>query len=154
MMSKFNMDYSQLENKVCKTAYRLSDVKDHLESVAFDVVRFKDSDKGADLWQVQSADDGDYIVALYQPEEEPLSSTAMWSVMVNKSAGTLQVSYKGDPLVSLTASKLGIPFAELSKVSAYLPAKLASSPKLVSALLKELPVSVKLATLHKYPELV
>jgi hypothetical protein len=63
-MPKFSVDYSGLENKIYKKAYRLADVKDQLETVAFDIVRFKDNDKGAELWQVQSADDGDYIVAL------------------------------------------------------------------------------------------
>jgi hypothetical protein len=69
-MSKFSLDYSDLANKIVKRAYRLSDVKDQLETVAFDIVRFKDADKGAELWQVQSADDGDYIVALYDDTSE------------------------------------------------------------------------------------
>ena len=38
---KNTIDYSSLENKIYKKAYRLSDVKDQLESVAFDIVRFK-----------------------------------------------------------------------------------------------------------------
>jgi len=151
-MSKFQIDYSKLENRLCKRAYRLNDVKDQLETVAFDIVRFKDADKGADLWQVQSADDGEYIVALYQPDEEP--KTAAWSVRVSKTAGELQISYKGDPLVRIAASRLGIPRAELGKVEEYLPFKLASNKKLVQALLKELPESTKKEVLNKYPELV
>lgn len=151
-MSKNSIDYSSLENKVYKKAYRLSEVKDQLETVAFDIVRFKDSDKGADLWQVQSSDDGDYIVSLYQTEEEV--KTAQWEVLVNKTAGDLQISYKGDPLVRLSASKIGIPRAELNEVETYLPAKLASNKKLVKALLNELPESAKKEVLSKYPELV
>jgi hypothetical protein len=151
-MAKFSIDYSSLEPQIYKKAYRLSDVKDRLESVAFDVVRFKDSDKGAELWQVQSADDGEYIVALYQPDEEVKSAT--WDVVVNKTAGSLQISYNGDPLVSVAADKLGIPRSELHKVPEYLPGKLASNKKLVKALLNELPESAKIAVLSKYPELV
>jgi hypothetical protein len=150
---KNTIDYLSLENKIYKKAYRLSDVKDQLESVAFDIVRFKDSDKGADLWQVQSADDGEYIVAMYQDDGEE-KTAALWEVMISKTAGDLQVSYKGDPLVSVAASKLGIPRAELHKVPEYLPSKLAENPKLVKALLNELPTSAKNEVLKKYPELV
>lgn len=151
-MSKNTIDYLSLENKVYKKAYKLSDVKDRLETVAFDIVRFKDSDTAADLWQVQSAEDGDYIVAIYQPEEEKTAS--LWGVMISKTAGDLQVSYKGDPLVSMSASKLGIPRSELSQVEEYLPAKLATNKKLVQALLSELSKSAKEEVLSKYPELV
>lgn len=150
-MSKNTIDYLGLATKIYKKAYKLSDVKDRLETVAFDVVRFKDSDKGADLWQVQSADDGDYIVALYQPEETEKSD---WDVSVSKTAGDLQVSYKGDPLVRLASSKLGIPRDELHKVPEYLPSKLAANKKLVKALLNELSESAKKEVLSKYPELV
>jgi hypothetical protein len=153
-MSKFSIDYSGLENKFYKKAYRLADVKDQLETVAFDIVKFKDSDKSADLWQVQSADDGDYIVAIYQPDEEEKSASINWDVVVSKTAGDLQVSYKGDPIVRLAASKLGIPRNELNKVPEYLPAKLAENKKLVKALLNELPASAKKEVLSKYPELV
>jgi hypothetical protein len=152
-MSKISIDYSSLENKIYKKAYRLNDVKDRLETVAFDIVRFKDDDNSANLWQVQSADDGDYIVAMYQPDEEE-KTAALWGVSISKTAGDLQVSYKGDPLVRIAAGKLGIPRSELHKVEEYLPAKLASNKKLVKALLNELPASAKNAVLSKYPELV
>jgi hypothetical protein len=151
-MSKFSIDYSNLVNKIYKKAYKLSDVQDQIEVVAFDVVRFKDSDKGAELWQVQSADDGDYIVALYQPEEEKTAS--LWEAVVTKTAGELHISYKGDPLVKIAASKLGIPPAEWSRIPEYLPSKLAENKKLVRALLNELSNSAKEEVLNKYPELV
>jgi hypothetical protein len=152
-MPKFSIDYSGLETKVYKKAYRLADVKDQLESVGFDIVKFKDADKGAELWQVQSADDGDYIVALYSGDEEE-KSASLWNVTVSKTAGDLQVSYKGDPLVRVAASRLGIPFSELHKIPDYLPSKLAENKKLVKALLNELPASAKNEVLKKYPELV
>jgi len=152
-MSRFSIDYSSLAHQITKKAYRLSDVKDQIETVAFDIVRFKDGDKGAELWQVQSADDGDYIVALYD-DEDGETKTAGWSVAVSKTAGVLQVSYKGDPLVRVASSKLGIPAAELQKAEQYLPAKLAENKKLVKALLNELSPSAKEEVLKKYPELV
>lgn len=151
-MAKFNIDYSKLANQFTKKAYRLSDVKDQLETVAFDVVRFKEGDKGAELWQVQSAEDGDYIVALY--DEESLDKTATpWDVLVTKNGSDLQVSYKGDPLVRLPATALGIPSAELHKAEQYLPAKLASNKKLVKALLSELNEAARQEVSRRYPEL-
>lgn len=150
-MSKNNIDYSNLANKIYKKAYRLSEVKDQLETVGFDIVRFKDTDKSADLWQVQSADDGDYIVALYQPEEE--IKTSSWDVMVSKTANDIVVSYKGDPIVRVACNRLGIPKSEIFEAERYLPEKLATNKKLVKALLNELSGSAKAEVLNKYPEL-
>ena len=153
-MSKFSIDYSGLAN-LTKKAYRLADVKDQLETVAFDIVRFKDGDKGADLWQVQSADDGDYIVALYDDEDtEKTASSNPWGVFVTKSGSDLQISYKGDPLVRLASSKLGIPNAELHKAEQYLPERLATNKKLVKALLSELSEAARQEVSRRYPELV
>ncbi len=156
-MSKFSIDYSSLQNQITKKAYRLSDVKDQLETVAFDIVRFKDGDKGAELWQVQSADDGDYIVALYDEDDaltEKTASANPWGVFVSKNGSDLQISYKGDPLVRLAASKLGIPSHELHKAKEYLPEKLATNKKLVKALLSELNEVARLEVSKRYPELV
>lgn len=152
-MTKFEVDYTGIENKIYKKAYRLAEVKDQLETVGFDIVRFKDNDKGADLWQIQSADDGDYIVAIYD-EGEDMKVEAAWDVFMSKTAGDLQFSYKGDPIVRVAGSKLGIPSDELHKVPSYLPAKLAENKKLVSSLLNQLSPSAKKAVLLKYPELV
>lgn len=149
---KHSIDYTKLENQVFKKAYRLADVKHQLETVAFDIVRFKDGDKGAELWQVQSADDGDFIVALYQQEEEEKTASP-WSVAISKVSGDLQFSYRGDPLVRLASSKLGIPRSELEKVPEYLPTKLAENKKLVQALLQEMPEPAKKMALDRYPEL-
>lgn len=152
-MPKFSIDYSDLA-KIQKKAYRLSDVKDQLETVAFDVVRFKDGDKGSELWQVQSADDGDYIVALYDEDVEKTASANPWGVFVTKNGSGLQISYKGDPLVSLASSKLGIPSSELHKAEQYLPEKLATNKKLVKALLSELSDTARQVVSKRYPELV
>lgn len=155
-MPKFSIDYSGLA-KIQKKAYRLSDVKDQLETVAFDVVRFKDGDKGADLWQIQSADDGDYIVALYDADEEnekTASAKNPWGVFVTKNGHDLQISYKGDPLVRMASSKLGIPSSELHKAEQYLPEKLATNKKLVKALLSQLSETARLEVSKRYPELV
>lgn len=152
-MSKFAINYSNLENTIYKKAYRLEDVKDSIERVAFDVVRFKDDDNGANLWQIQSADDGDYIVSIYEPDpSEKIANN--WSVSINKMSGDMQISYKGDPLLRMAYNRLGIPRSELNKAEQYLPQKLADNKKLVKSLLNELNESAKKEVLSKYPELV
>lgn len=161
-MSKFGVDFigidfTKLEDKLLKKAYKYSEVKDQLETVAFDIVRFKDSDKGADLWQIQSADDGEFIVAKYESEDAAVTKTASsnpWEVVLSKVGKTLNVFYKGDPIVKMASSKLGIDESELSSVERYLPKKLAENKKLVAALLSELPKSTKNEVLNKYPELL
>lgn len=154
-MSKFSVDFDKLENKLLKKAYRLSDVKDKLETVAFDLVKFKDGDHGAALWQIQSADDGDYIVTLYDDVEEQKKTASLkaWEVVLSKTSKTLNVFYKGDPIVKVATSKLGISAEELNSVERYLPQKLAESKSLVKALLSELPESAKKEVLNRYPEL-
>jgi hypothetical protein len=154
VMSKFVIDYSRLENKLLKKAYKLEQVKDQIERVGFDVVRFKDGDNAANLWQIQSAEDGDYIVSIYEDDSAVEKTASNWQVSISKTAGDLQIHYKSDPLVKIASSKLGIPRAELSQVQQYLPAKLAENKKLVNALLNELPESAKKEALSKYPELV
>jgi len=153
-MSNFAIDYTGLETKILKKAYKLEDVQDQIERVAFDVVRFKDSDNGANLWQIQSSDDGDYIVSIYQDDESVEKTASDWQVSISKTAGDLQINYKGDPLVKIASSKLGIPRTELSQIERYLPSKLAENKKLVKALLNELTESAKKEVLNKYPELV
>jgi len=154
MLKKNGIDYSKLEDKIFKKSYRFEDVKDRLEAVAFDIVKFKDDDKSAQLWQVQSADDGNYIVSLYQQDEEIEKSANLWEVAINKTANQLQISYKGDPIVKVAASKLGIPNDEIGTIPEYLPNKLAESKKLVKSLLNELSSASKEEVLKKYPELV
>jgi len=152
VMSKFDVNYSQLENKIYKKAYKLSEVKDKIEKVAFDIVKFKDGDNAANLWQVQSSDDGDYIIALYDSDDVKTANS--WEVDIVKNANAIQISYKGDPLLKISAQKLGIPSNEIHLVSKYLPKKLANNKKLVASLLSELGNSVKEAVLRKYPELI
>jgi hypothetical protein len=154
MSNPFTVDLDGVFTKMTKKAYRLSDVKDQLETLAWDIVRFRDDDNAANLWQVQNAEDGDYIVALY--DEEDLTKTASsnpWTVSVLSLSGDLQVSYKGDPLTKIAFKELGIPRNELFKVPQYLPERLVSNKKLANSLLKKLDATTKQAVLHKYPEL-
>jgi hypothetical protein len=154
---KFSIDYSNLDKKLNKKAFLLSEVQDKIEKVAFDIVKFKDKDDAANLWQICNADDGEtYIVSLYEDSDQKtaLASAPLWDIKINKLASTIQISYKNDPLVSLPASKLGIPNQELASMTKYLPKKLAENKKLVKLLLNEMSDSAKKQVLSKYPELV
>ena len=150
-MSRNSIDYDNLERTIYKKAYRLEEVQDRIERVAFDIVRFKDDDNLANLWQVQNSDDGDYIVSMYDLEEQLVASA--WAVHVNKLSGDMQFSYHGDPIVRVAGSKLGIPAEELQQAVQYLPEKLANNKKLVKSLLNELNGPAKNEVLSKYPEL-
>lgn len=154
MNKKSTLDYNQLENKIDKKHYKLADVKDKLIKVAFDIVRFKDSDKAADLWQIQAGDDGEYIVALYQKDDDTVEKTANnWSVYVNKFASSMEICYKGESLVSVASSKLGMTLEDLEKAKNYLPLKLAQNKDLVKVILNDLDKTTKNQVFNKYPEL-
>lgn len=154
-MLKNSLDYSELESRIYKKAYKLSEVQDKIEKVAFDVVKFRDEDDASKLWQIQSADDGDYIVALYDPEESAVktASSNAWSVTLSKVSNHLNFYYKGDPITKLASSSLGIPSDEVNLAIKYLPSKLASNKSMVAGLLSTLDDVVKQDILSKYPEL-
>jgi hypothetical protein len=151
-MPTFSLDYQSLDNKLNKRVYPLAEVKDRLEKVAFDIVRFRDQDDGANLWQIQEADDGQYIVAVYQ-EPEGETKTAAWEVVLSKTAQNLNFFYRGEPITKLSFSQLGIPASEINQAIRYLPKRLEENKKLVSALLATLKSENKAQLLAKYPEL-
>ncbi len=156
MMSKHSIDYSALDSKLSTKKYRLEDVKHRLEKVAFDVVRFKDSDANAiaGLWQIQSSDEGDYIISLYDDNQENVKTSSTktnWEIV--SEAKNLHFFYKGDPILRKSASELGLSQVDLVNISRTLPEKLASNKKLVNTLLKELDPASKKLIIKKYPEL-
>lgn len=152
-MPRFPIDYNTLDYTVNKSRYKLSDVKDKLVKVAFDVVKFRDSDE---LWQIQSADDGEYIVAKYDEENkvaEAASHVASpWSIMVD--ASNLSVFYKGHPIAKLAASKLGLSQDDLLAATRFLPNKLGSDKNFVVALLNEIDPNTRKELIKLYPEIL
>ena len=80
-MPKFSLDYNQIADIINKRKYALEDVKDKIVKVAFDIVRFKDSDLNQ-LWQIHHTDDGDYITALYDEEENSLKKAEESSMLL------------------------------------------------------------------------
>ncbi len=150
-----NNDFESLEHFVDgsqRKVYRLADVADKIEKVAFDVVRFKDSDKLDHLWRVESTDDGPVLVAMFDEEEEQLESLGSWQAVTDR-VNNVNVFYKGEAIVRFSASDMGIPEDETSIVCRYLPEKLASESEFVSSLLDELGTDERESLFKKYPEL-
>lgn len=153
-MNRYHLDYSGLADTVEKRRYKLAEVKNRIEKVAWDIVRFRDGEP-TQLWQVQSADDGDYIVALYEEEiqKKEASAKTAWSAVVGTVSNDVHLFYKGDPVVRVAANRLGIDSAELDLVKRWLPNKLASNQKLVAEVLNMAEPSVRKVLIKKYPEL-
>ena len=160
---KFSVDYSNLDKLLDKKTFRLADVQHRIEKVAFDIVRFRDGDPNGtspdgtspeQLWQVQSADDGDYIVSLYREDDvKKEAGVKAWSCTLNKSGSEMYFFYRGDRVAKLSADQLGLPRTELATAVQYLPTRLAANKNLSSALLKQASVEVRVELVKKYPEL-
>jgi hypothetical protein len=157
-MPTFSIDYSALDTRINKRYYKLSDIAHRLEKVAFDIVRFKDSNDADELWQIQQADDGQYIVARYDEEAaeivEKTASIHTWEVLVNKASGDVSVFYKSNPVAKFSATKLGVPVSDLDTLTHFLPKQLNTNKELVKALLDNLSKTEKYQLLRTYPELV
>jgi hypothetical protein len=155
-MAKFSLDYNQLSaavNYTQKQVFKLADVKHKLEKVGFDVFRMKDGNPD-ELWQIQSADDGEYIVAKYESDENKQDITASkWDVLVSESSGDINIFYNGHPITKFAATKLGVNSDDFGTLRRFLPGKLATDKNFVKALLATLDDVSKAAILKLYPEL-
>lgn len=152
-MDKFTINFNTLDQKINKKkAYLLKDVKDKVVKVAFDVVRFTDTNDNIDgLWQIKHSDDGEYIVAMY--DEGPSEKTSAWTTLLDKRGENINVFYKNTPIAKVAASSLNISKEEIPFVCSYLPESLDRNDKLASALLSSLPVDVKTVIKKSHPEL-
>jgi hypothetical protein len=141
---QFGVDYNALFNSVDpkQKTYKLADIKGKLVKVAFDVFRMKGGDP-EELWQVQSADDGEYIVARYETPVEIKEAKANWSI--TKAASGCNVFYKNRHITNIAA--------DFDDVNTFLPKKLASDKSFVKSLLSTLDDSTHTAILKAYPEL-
>lgn len=152
-MPKFSIDLDNVTNTVLKKSFKLSEVKDKIQKIGFDIVRFKDGNP-EELWQIQSAEDGsEYVVALYNDEEKVVTASMKphWSAVVRNNE--LHIFYKKDFLCKIASSKLGFTNEDLSLAKRYLPNKLAENKNLVKALFKDLDEQTCKNILSKYPEL-
>jgi len=155
-MANFSIDYNNFHKTVSNKTYRLDEVKHRLEKVAFDVVRFKDSVDPEELWQIQSADDGQFIVARYSEEAgetKKASKDKTWDVLVSQ-AGYIHLYYCGTPLAKFSATDLGLSTEDLSTVKRFLPEKLATDKAFVKALISTLDGNTEQSILQSFPEIL
>ena len=148
-MSKFDLNYNQLSSSISyidKKIFKYADVKDKIEKVAFDLIRFKDGDPD-ELWQVQNAEDGSYIVAKYEDEQKEVKTATKWETLVKE--GNINVFYKGQQITKIA----GVKADDIDTVKRFLPKKLATDKSFTSALLATLDEKTKEAVLKMYPEL-
>lgn len=144
-MNKFSVDYMDLQSKLSqKRAFRLSDVKEKIKKVAFDVVRFVDSDKLDDLWQIHRDGEDEYIVAMYEEEQvEKKASLINWRVIPDGSGKNIHLFYKDTPIKKIALAPLGIPTEDAWLVSHSISQKLASDRSFFDSFVKELTITEK-----------
>jgi hypothetical protein len=154
---KFDVNYQNLDEELNRPKfYRYSDVKDRLIKVAFDVVRFRESDNIDGLWQIQQTDDGEVIVATYDegPDEvSKQSSVSHWAARANKVGNAVTLFYKNEPITKIALSQLGIDSGDAGLVCSYLPQKLATDRGIKTKLLNELSDHERQELFTKFPEL-
>jgi len=146
-MQNFKINYDLLK-KYSNKYLDYNEVKDKLVKVAFDLYKLQD-DKAARLWEVNKADDGNYIVALYSDEDSSLEKKSDWSIEINKSANNVNFYYKGDYVTKLSQKDIGLKSEELHS----LPEKISSNKNLISILLKKADNNTRNNLVSKYPEL-
>lgn len=148
-MSKFSVNYMELESKLSqKKAFRLSDVKHRIKKVAFDVVRFVDSDKIDDLWQIHRDGDDEYIVAMYednQKEQSKVASNSPWKVLPDGAGKFINFFLNDNPIKKIAMSDLGIPTEDVYLVCSGLANKLSTDKTFLNSFVKELTVEERKA---------
>lgn len=164
-MTKFSIDYNSLDQHFNrKKVYKLKDVQDRITKVAFDVVRFSDGDHTIDnLWKIENTVDGDVIVAMYDKDENPegLEKTASvdsssylnWNAISDKTASSMTIFYKNDPIKKIATKELNIENNDVQSFCKHLAYKLANDKVFVKSLLKSIDKAEVDYLLNKYPEL-
>lgn len=156
-MDQFTLDYSTLHNKVnSKKAFKLSGIAPGaLKKVAFDVVRFVDSQAIDGLWQIENREDGPYIVAMYDDPvlpENSISKSSSWKVYADTAGKYLSFFYQDAPMVRLASSDLGIAPEDAQETAQNLPGQLETNAALRSALLQEIPPNLRGKVISQLPE--
>lgn len=147
-MNKFSVDFDKLVNNFPqkeKQVYRLSDVKDKIEKVAFDVVRFRDNKDTDMLWKIEDTNDGPVIIALYEEDTGSLSASASkeqvkkdWETITDKKTASLHIFYKSEPVLRIKAAEAGVPSEELDLFARWLPIKLQADESFQLEILKKM----------------
>jgi hypothetical protein len=155
MVNKYSVDFGVLEQRLepQKPVYKYADVKHRLVKVAFDVVRFMDTDNIDGLWQIKNTEDGDVIVAMYDDatsDQEKMASN--WSALPDM-AGDINLFYKNDPVTKVSLAKIAMTGEDPDSVCSTLASKLSTNQKLLASLLSGLTTHEREELLTAHPEL-
>jgi hypothetical protein len=157
-MNKFSLDYNSLEKVLDKPkVYRYEDVKDKIVRVAYDIVRFQSPEEEIDaLWQVQSTDDGEVIVAMYDEgsgDSNSIKSESSWNVVADSNNENMHIFYKDQPIKKIAAVQAGIQNDDVSSFCYNVSKRLNEDKDFRLTLLSELSNLDRIELFSKYPEL-
>jgi len=142
-MDKFGIDFSGIAKMMDNNHLPVQGNEHRMIRVAFDLFRLK-GDEAEDLWQVQSADDGDFLVRTYSLPDDEIEVESDWSVMADKKCAHFTITYKNVPIKRIDAADHGAETPEDGKVlQGVIFRKLASDAKFVEALIGSLPKEKK-----------
>lgn len=155
-MNKFEVNYNQLENSLTTNprVFRLEDVKGKIRKVAFDVVKFHETEGLDGLWKIEKNEEGEYIVANYENESLTAESSAEethWKAIA--SDDTVHIFYKKTPVTKVSMASFGVSEEESDVFISTLAESLSKSAKLRTSLMKEINVQEREELFSKYPEL-
>ncbi len=105
-MEKFKTDLSKISNIVNPdlSAVPVKGNEHRMIRVAFDLFRLKNNDP-EELWQVQSSDDGEFLVRTYVLPEDEKITTSDWTVIEDGKKANLTISYKGIPIKRIVTAE-------------------------------------------------
>jgi hypothetical protein len=149
------IDCNELFRKIDpkRTKYPYEQYRDRLVKVAFDVVRFIDSENLGDLWKVETDEDGkDYIVAMYDQQGIPDKLSSDWQVI--STGEQMQVFYKNSFITKVDCETLGLKPHMVARLYPDIERRLAKDKGFVKSLLKATPEQHAKEIVERFPELV
>ena len=140
------------ENINPKKRYPLEPHRKRLVKVAYDVVRFVDSENLEDLWKVECGDDGaEYIVAMYDQQGITNKQANDWQVIGSEDC--LQIFYKNNFVTKLALNSIGLNKQMAARLYPDIEKRLAQDKHFVESLLKVTSGQHVKEIINKFPEL-
>lgn len=108
-MEKFELDFNFLGKAVDpdKSRIPLKGNEDRIVKVALDMVRFKDGGP-EELWQIQSNDDGEFLVRTFDVSEEEVIKSSNWKVLLDKKEENITIAYQNVPIKRIACADYSI----------------------------------------------
>ena len=157
MKNQISIDLSKVAQVVNgQKIFRHAEVKDKLQKVAFDIVRFIDGSDIDGLWKIQKDDSGEYIVATYDQEkiekEAQKKTASQWSTSIDRQ-DEIHVFYGSQEVKKMSSASLNLPNSAARTIAKTLEEKLASDNSFVNKFVSSLDTSVQKLLLTSHPEL-